>query len=361
MNKLCSTPVPAAACLLFVFAGAPSAFANCCLFSQTVTFSVPGASQTVPTSINSSGAVAGYYYRPGSVYSRGGYFGFLRDPDGTITTFAGPGEGNLVRYDPQGPQINDSGVITGSYVDANGVVRGFVGNPKITCSIYSVCPGGIVSFDAPGSTQTWATGINASGWVVGSFSDAKGSHGFLYCGGTAYPIDFPGAQSTFVSSVTSSGYVVGVYSGQYSYEYGFWCFMTCSIPIYPYYGSFAPPGGPGTAAWVGGAIWTNSSLVVAGTLNVSGQSGYLGTPTLGNSTTFQFPGSTATEALGINSSGTVVGDYSDSNGGVHGFLRNSNGLFVNVDPTGTIGVPRAINNAGAFTGLTPNGGFVTFP
>ena len=81
------------ASLLIASCGALPAFACLPDLYCTVTFSVPGASQTVPTSINSSGAVAGYYATSGTFGST--VYGFVRDPDGTITTFAAPGGGPL--------------------------------------------------------------------------------------------------------------------------------------------------------------------------------------------------------------------------------------------------------------------------
>jgi hypothetical protein len=34
------------------------------------------------------------------------------------------------------------------------------------------------TLDLPGSTHTFATGINASGQIVGAYGDAAGQHGF---------------------------------------------------------------------------------------------------------------------------------------------------------------------------------------
>jgi PEP-CTERM motif len=39
--------------------------------------------------------------------------------------------------------------------------------------------GSYTTLDVPGSTWTWATGINASGQIVGMYRDAGGQHGFL--------------------------------------------------------------------------------------------------------------------------------------------------------------------------------------
>ena len=50
------------------------------------------------------------------------------------------------------------------------------------------------SIDVPGSTGTLATGINASGHIVGIYYDAAGnSHGFLLKRGQFFTVDVPGS------------------------------------------------------------------------------------------------------------------------------------------------------------------------
>lgn len=53
-------------------------------------------------------------------------------------------------------------------------------------------------------------------------------------------------------------------------------------------------------------------------------------------TSFDFPGATSTQSVGINSSGTLVGSYSDSAGIAHGFISEANGKFIAVDFPGAI-------------------------
>jgi probable HAF family extracellular repeat protein len=64
--------------------------------------------------------------------------------------------------------INDSGQIVGFYTDAQNNSHGFL-----------LDQGSYTTLDAPGSTQTFAHGINASGQIVGAYDDAGGRHGFL--------------------------------------------------------------------------------------------------------------------------------------------------------------------------------------
>jgi probable HAF family extracellular repeat protein len=65
-------------------------------------------------------------------------------------------------------------------------------------------------------------------------------------------------------------------------------------------------------------------------------------------TPFDVPGSTSTNALGINNSGQIVGYYTDSAGAQHGFL-DTNGAFTTLPF-----VPTGINNVGQIVGLSGN-------
>ena len=367
MNKLHSRGFTGAACLLIVFCGALPAFANCCLKYNTITFSVPGAGFTRPTSINSSGAIAGVY---GS--SDGGTLasGFVRDPNGTITTFLGPGGHKIMWGQPTSHQvgynvtnagvyINDSGAVAGSYGIYNGislVMHGFVGNPKVA--------GGLVSFDPPGSVYTEVRDINASGWVTGTFHDASYKyHGFVYINGTSYLIDVPGAEWTAASSVTSQDVIVGLYADGQG-EHGFWCNQPCS---YWFFGNLFFSGGsfnsPAGVSWMGNPIpfRSNSLGTLAGTLQAYSNnklSGYVGN-TQGNSTSFQFPGAWLTGAFGINTTGLVVGWYFVASN-THAFLRDATGSIVDIDPPGSgFAIATAINDAGVIIGVTDELGFVT--
>jgi hypothetical protein len=93
------------------------------------TFDVPGAGTgagqgTQVADISAAGAIAGSYI-DGSGVSRG----YLRAHDGTITTFdapgagSGPGQGTF-------PGNNGPGGVPGWYIDANGVMHGFLWTPR---------------------------------------------------------------------------------------------------------------------------------------------------------------------------------------------------------------------------------------
>src|SRR5260370_1084053 len=82
-------------------------------FAQTTNFDVSGATEIFPTSINSVGAVAGYFFTtsPGGGFGKDS-FGFTRAADGTIATFSTPAfTGNNSSTQVWG--INSSGVVVG--------------------------------------------------------------------------------------------------------------------------------------------------------------------------------------------------------------------------------------------------------
>jgi uncharacterized membrane protein len=121
--------------------------------NSQVFFDPPGSVWTQPTSINSVGAVTGWY-RDGAGVSHG----FVRGPLGKIVSFDPAGSTWTVPA-----AINDAGAIVGSHSDANGG-HGFVRNPF----------GKITAIDPPGSTDAGAADINDAGVIVGSFSTDGG-------------------------------------------------------------------------------------------------------------------------------------------------------------------------------------------
>src|SRR5581483_696957 len=68
-------------------------------------------------------------------------------------------------------------------------------------------------------------------------------------------------------------------------------------------------------------------------------------------TAVDVPGATATQALGINKTGEIVGLYADSAHHTHGFLDNA-GIFTTIDvPGSTQTVARGINDSGMISGF----------
>jgi probable HAF family extracellular repeat protein len=77
--------------------------------------------------------------------------------------------------------------------------------------------GSYTTVDAPGLPNAIANGINNSGQIVGSYSDAAGDHGFLFDLGSYTTLDVPGSAGTAVTGINDSGQIVGYYSNALPY------------------------------------------------------------------------------------------------------------------------------------------------
>jgi hypothetical protein len=109
------------------------------------TFDPLGSTSTQPQSINPAGVITGYYFDANFVAH-----GFLRAPNGTLTTFDPPGyPNNTLAINSVGNSlaINPAATITGSYVDnISGYVHGFLRvttggeeqPPKVTFTTFDV-------------------------------------------------------------------------------------------------------------------------------------------------------------------------------------------------------------------------------
>src|SRR5438067_1730513 len=107
-------------------------------FAQSLTtFDAPGAVRvTLPLSMNQTGAITGYY-----LDATGAAHGFLRVSDGAFTTFDAPGSGTAYGQGTVAQSINRSRAITGYYADASGVLHGFL----------RAADGAFTTFEAPGA------------------------------------------------------------------------------------------------------------------------------------------------------------------------------------------------------------------
>lgn len=139
-----------------------------------LTFAPPSGEDAFANAINPQGVVAGYYVAPEN--NAFGYLlrGFLRNLDGSFATF------DAATYSPccifTIPEaINLEGAITGYYNDGYNLNHGFVRSPN----------GSITTFDAPDAGTgffqgTLAWGINLEGAITGYYIDANNVyHGFV--------------------------------------------------------------------------------------------------------------------------------------------------------------------------------------
>ena len=135
--------------------------------------------------------------------------GFVRPPGGPITTFDAPGAGtgvnqgtNMASYEG----LNPAGVLVVWYTDVNYVNHGYVRAPD----------GMITTFDAPGAGTaanqgTFAYGVTPAGAIPGVYVDANAvMHGFLRSPeGEFTTIDVPGATGTNVQNINVAGAIHG--------------------------------------------------------------------------------------------------------------------------------------------------------
>jgi hypothetical protein len=157
-----------------------------------------------------------------------------------------------------GTGLNDSRQGVGAAHYPDGTIGGY---------IYDAIAPFLLEFSLPGAWRTEPRGVNSGGWIVGTFEDATGIHGFLLyfldteptvidapCGGhwtvvsdlndhfqmvvqcgvddvllasyvydgeTWTPIKVPGSEVTWVTRLTNAGRVAGYYRDPDGSQYGF--------------------------------------------------------------------------------------------------------------------------------------------
>ncbi len=210
------------------------------------TYDFPGSQNTYFYAFGNNGLAAGHYED-----SDGLYHGVILE-DGKLRQYDFPGaiETEIYGYS------DSTGVLTGNFIDASGVRRGFSGDLIV---------------EVPEATATYADFVNASGAITGSYIDAEG----LY-----YP---------YVR--TSNGtFVFHDYLDSSTLEY----FFVHGI--------------------------TDTRIIVARAKAIEDiPRSYAGTSQQGLSE-LQFPGSISTEGWNINQDGSVVGSYDSADGRRHGFI-----------------------------------------
>src|SRR6266571_8180748 len=145
-----------------------------------------GSIETFPASINNHGAITGWHI-DGSLFPSG----FVRDDDGTITSFDASAPNAPPNTRPF--SINDQGAITGYWVDSLArAPRGFVREED----------GTVIRFDPTSSNYAVPVSINNQGAITGYCLDASrpGFRGFVrdpY--GVIAVFQVPNASNTYVS------------------------------------------------------------------------------------------------------------------------------------------------------------------
>jgi hypothetical protein len=301
---------------------------------KIVTFDAPGAGTltgsaqgTVAYSINSEGAIAGQFQDASSKYH-----GFLRSPDGVITTFDVPGVQFGANQGPGGSaNINDDGEIAGYFIDGNNVNHGFVRHRDGKIKTFDVLVASTLANFAPqGTVVALESGLNSEGAITGWYFDsAQAVHGYLRSpdgritlfdnmeAGTAF------FQGTYGGSINSEGAITGGAIDANYVSHGFIRYPGGEMRTFDAPCPGAPTGCPLGTFGVG---INRDGVVTAYTTDVNSVSHGSIRNSEGHFTSFDAEGAgtgvgQGTTPQGINSSGIVMGYYTDSNNVNHGFLR----------------------------------------
>ena len=212
------------------------------------TYDFPGSKNTYFYALGNNGVAAGYYED-----SDGLHHGVVLE-DGELRQYDFSDAVQTFIYG-----ISDAtGALTGNFIDASGVRRGFSGDAII---------------EVPGASETYADFVNASGGMVGSYVDANGLYHIytLTPDGRFVFLENPPSQAAkveylFVHGISDAGVIVA------------------------------------RAKLVGSVPRTS-----VGTFQHGLQE-------------FKVPGSVSTEGWNINQDGSIVGHYDSPDGRRHGFI-----------------------------------------
>jgi hypothetical protein len=303
-------------------------------------FDAPGATNgTVPYAINAAGTVTGYYYDSNNVIHS-----FVRSVDGTFAEFDAPGGGTGTYQGTLSLSINLAGAVTGLVIDSNNVNHGFLRYPDGTFA---------ATIDAPGAGTgpfqgTIAENINPTDVIAGDYIDASSVwHGFVRTpdpGSMIIPFDAPGAgtgpnQGTLVGSVdnlNSMGAISGTSVDPNNVFHGYLRAPDGTFTVFD-----APGAGTGPNQGTESAGINDAGTIEGFYIDSNGVNrGFVRTPDPGSTITpFDVPGAgtgpnQGTVPSNINASGAIIGQYIDSNGVNHGFVRSPNGSFTTFDAPG---------------------------
>jgi probable HAF family extracellular repeat protein len=263
---------------------------------------------TLALDINASGTIVGRYLAPTTPLTT---HGFIRTPDGQITTFDYPGSSFTAAVG-----INARGDIVGQYAVPTA--------PKQRHG-YLLSAGVFTSFDPEGSTFTNVLGINDRGDIVGRFCTLAvcglvgtgDFHGFQLSDGQFAPVTFPGSAETDAWKINSRGQIAGGFVTTAGEEHAFvtrdGAYTELTLPIdHPV---SMDNGGENSRGDVVGLFCDGAPPCV---IVPTGTHGFF----LGNEgfETIDYPGATATSAIGINAGRDIVGGWFDAKGSIHGYL-----------------------------------------
>ncbi len=244
--------------------------------------------------------------------------------------------------------INESGLIAGYYGS------GMPGHPNKGYLLPNDGAGAYENENVPGAAQTQVTGLNNVGVTVGFSVDKKGDNsGFYTTGGhhfhTAnYPTSQPASPAVDqLLGVNDKGIAVGFYNDAKGNAHGY----TYNIATHRY-GKVTISG----ATSVTSAAINNQNDIAGFETNAAGTvEGFL-LLSNGKLVTLSVPGSSMTQAFGVNDGDEVVGDYqlgSGKSATTHGFVWAPGFGFANVDDPSGVGATtvNGINDHGRLVGF----------
>ena len=215
--------------------------------------------------------------------------------DGVFKTYDFPGSKNTYFY-----ALGNDGRAAGHYEDSNGLHHGVI-----------LEDGELRQYDYPGAVQTEIYGISdATGVLTGNFIDADGvRHGFS--GDTI--IEYPEAAATYADFTNAEGSVIGsfidaqgVYRPYIRNPDG--KFLSLDLPHAAKFEYFFVPGVNDAGYVVARAkLIGDIPRTAVGTLQHGLQS-------------LEVPGAISTEGWNINQDGSIVGNYVSPDGRTHGFI-----------------------------------------
>lgn len=296
------------------------------LHGHAVTLAPPGAQSSTATDISDNGMIIGSAYDgshyEGFLYSHGRYQ--LIDKVGAFQT--------------QVLQVSNTGRVMGNYFDPAASSGASGPQPRIPfhaphAFIYQ---NGVITTLGPATaTQSHAYDMNASGEVVGTYTDPNNvQHAFVYAHNVLTPFNVAGWSNATPTTISDSGKIAGSYtdgngtSHAFLYDHG----RAVSLPI-------------PTDAMGSYANDVNNAGQVAGTYTDGSGYGHAFIYDHGALKLIDPAGSDTSNAVQINERGQLLGQYSDTIG-QHAFIYDK-GSIVTVEPTGTsYSYADAINDAG---------------
>jgi hypothetical protein len=228
--------------------------------------------------------------------------------------------------------------------------------------------GSFVTIDPPGSTLTIPSGITPDGTIAGYYCNTAacaqqfgflGAHGFLRTpNGSFTTFDPSGSTETLPTSITAAGQIAGAYcdTAACARQHGYvrdrdGTFAIFDAPgvssslVAPIYNPGGPPPGITPAGTIAGTYF-----------DASGEHGFLRAKN-GALTTIDVPSASFTEGLGVNPSGSIIGDFCNQTTCFTGFIRTPDGSFSTINIPGACSeqtIPLDINPAGVVVGSVPD-------